>query len=129
MEHLGNEPRAAFLATTGGANLANPVSKTIGTEIGNITRSEQGTVTLDSKGEAKFILASTHANDSAKPVVWIDQNFDNNDRNQKLEAGEPVSVRANVAPTNFQPVRVNDARLRVVDLTAEARRANFPAVH
>ena len=94
--------------------------------IGNIQRSEQGTVTLDSKGEAKFILASTNANDSAKPVVWIDQNFDNNDRNQKLEAGEPVSVRANVAPTNFQPVRVNDARLRVVDLTAEAR-ASIPS--
>ena len=46
-------------------------------------------------------LHSTRANDSAKPIVWIDQNYDNNDSNHVLEAGEPVSVRANVAPTNF----------------------------
>ena len=41
-----------------------------------------------------------------------------------LEAGEPVSVRANVAPTNFQPARVDNAKLEVRDLT-DAARANF----
>ena len=38
----------------------------------------QGQVKLDSKGEATVVLASTDVNDSAKPIVWIDQNFANN---------------------------------------------------
>ena len=104
------------------------VAKTIGTANGNIQVAQQATVVLDANGEAEFRLASTHANDSARPVVWIDQNYDNASGNNTLEAGEPVSVRADVSPTNFQPVRVDNARLRVVDLTAEARAANFPGV-
>ena len=84
---------------------------------------QSSTLKLDSKGQAKFILGSTIANDSARPVVWIDQNNANNAQNNVLEEGEPVSVRSQVAPTNFQPSRVDDgtlgAKLEVRDGTGK----------
>ena len=71
----------------------------------------QGQMKLDSKGEANFVLASTEVNDSAKPIVWIDQNYANNDQPGTLQSGEPMSDSTKVEWTNFQPVRVDDGIL------------------
>ena len=71
----------------------------------------QGQMKLDSKGEANFILASTDVNDSAKPIVWIDQNYANNDQPGTLQSGEPMSDSTKVEWTNFQPIRVDDGIL------------------
>ena len=85
----------------------------------------QGVVKLDAKGEATVVLASTKQNDSAKPIVWVDQNNSSNHQSGKLEKGEPVSDQSKVAPTNFQPSHVdsgaNGAKLAVIDLTDVAR--------
>ena len=89
-------------------------------------RTVQATIKLDANGQAKVILASTKANDSAKPIVWIDQNWDNNSANQVLEDGEPVSDASKVKPTNFQPAYVNGAKLKEVDLTKDAREVRIP---
>ncbi len=78
----------------------------------------QGQVKLDAKGEATIVLASTDVNDSAKPIVWIDQNMANNFQPGTLEDGEPMSDHTKVDPTNFQPVRVDEgvlgAELRLI---------------
>lgn len=107
---LGNEPRGAFL---------------VASDNYDVTRSQQLTLRLDSKGQAKFYLSSTNVNDSARPVVWIDQNNTNNSYDGRLEEGEPVSVRTEVLPTNFQTSRVDPgtlgAKLEVRDLTDKAR--------
>lgn len=83
---------------------------------------QQGTVTLNAKGEAEIVLASWTNNDSAEPMVWIDQNNGNAD-NGVYEQGEPVSDAAKVPSTNFQPARVDDgtagAKLKAEDATVE----------
>ena len=83
----------------------------------------QGVVKLDAKGEAEVTLASTKQNDSATPIVWVDQNNSSNHQSGKLEKGEPVSGK--VVSTNFQPSHVdngaNGAKLAVIDLTDDAR--------
>ena len=71
----------------------------------------QGQVKLDSKGEATVVLASTYVNDSAEPIVWIDQNMANNFQPGTFEEGEPMSDHTKVEPTNFQPVRVDEGAL------------------
>ena len=94
---LGNEPRAAFLRAEAPTQFT-PIElkqSVLLMELSHVA--EQATVVLDANGEAEFRLASTHDNDSARPVVWIDQNYDNDAGNNTLEAGEPVSVRANVS--------------------------------
>ena len=59
---LGNEPTGAYFT-----NFTNEKEEYL----------TQGQVRLNSKGEATVVLASTDVNDSAKPLVWIDQNFAN----------------------------------------------------
>ena len=117
---LGNEPVGAYIADH--KDNVNPykLETILKTKDG---RTVQGTIKLDANGQAKIILASTKANDSAKPIVWIDQNWDNNSRNNVLEDGEPVSDSSKVKPTNFQPAYVNGAKLKEVDLTKDARNA------
>ena len=73
---LGNEPTGAYFA-----NFKNEDGEFL----------TQGQVKLDSKGEATVVLASTDINDSAKPIVWIDQNFANNFQPGTYEEGEPSS--------------------------------------
>ena len=50
-------------------------------------------------------------NDSAKPIVWIDQNYANNYQPGTFESGEPMSDSSKVPWTNFQPVRVDNGIL------------------
>jgi hypothetical protein len=101
---LGNEPSAAYLyriltdKSEVALNKAND-------------KNTQGTVTLDSKGQAKIWIASRAVNDNAEPIVWIDQNAGTNPQGGTYEAGEPVSDHTKVAPTNFQPVRVDNLNL------------------
>ncbi|MBB6446073.1 S-layer homology domain-containing protein [Bacillus benzoevorans] len=72
---------------------------------------KQGQVKLDAKGEAVITLASTDVNDSAEPIVWIDQNYANNAQPGTLENGEPMSDQTKVEPTNFQPSRIDNGSL------------------
>lgn len=71
----------------------------------------QGQLKLDSKGEASFVLASTQVNDSAKPIVWIDQNYADNHQPGTLQNGEPMSDSSKVPWTNFQPSRIDNGSL------------------
>ena len=73
---LGNEPDGAYFV-----DFIDATGKYL----------TQGQVRLDYNGEASFVLASKSINDSAKPIVWIDQNFANNDQPGTLESGEPMS--------------------------------------
>ncbi len=123
---LGNEPVGAYF-TKDSIEKANGDFVNEATPYNPLTSTQrQAYVTLDSAGQATVRLTSTAANDSAKPIVWIDQNFDNNAQNYTLEAGEPVSDQSKVSPTNFQPARVDDgtlgAKLQVVDFTDAARK-------
>ena len=93
---LGNEPTGAYFAG-------------FTDETGHYLT--QGQVKLDSKGEATVVLASTYVNDSAEPIVWIDQNMANNFQPGTFEEGEPMSDHTKVEPTNFQPVRVDEGAL------------------
>ncbi|WP_338449653.1 S-layer homology domain-containing protein [Niallia oryzisoli] len=124
---LGTAPRSAFLATKSGGLLDNAITKVIGTDDANynLTATKQGTVRLDQNGEATFVLASTRAGDAARPFIWVDQNFDNNDRDQVYDKGEPTSVRTNIPVTDFQPSRVDNgslgSKLEVTELSYAAR--------
>ena len=71
----------------------------------------KGQLKLDSKGEGSFIMASLQVNDSAKPIVWIDQNFADNHQPGTLQNGEPMSDSSKVPWTNFQPIRVDNGSL------------------
>ncbi|WP_338449652.1 S-layer homology domain-containing protein [Niallia oryzisoli] len=93
---LGNEPYGAYFV-----DFKNAAGKHL----------TQGQVGLDYNGEASFVLASKSINVSAKPIVWIDQNFANNDQPGTLESGEPISDQSLVEPTNFQPARVDNGIL------------------
>ena len=93
---LGNEPTGAYFA-----DFKNAAGEFL----------TQGQVKLNSKGEATVVLASTDVNDSAKPIVWIDQNFANNFQPGNYEDGEPSSNQTEVEPTNFQPPRVDEGKL------------------
>ena len=93
---LGNEPTGAYFT-----NFRNEAGEYL----------TQGQVKLNSQGEATVVLASTAINDSAKPIVWIDQNFANNFQPGTLEEGEPMSDQSKVDPTNFQNVRVDNGIL------------------
>ena len=93
---LGNEPTGAYFT-----NFKNEKGEYL----------TQGQVKLNAKGEATVVLASTDINDSAKPIVWIDQNFANNFQPGTYEDGEPSSDGTKVKPTNFQPPRVDDGKL------------------
>lgn len=100
---LGNEPTGAYFP-----NFRNETGQYL----------EQGQLKLDAKGEAAIVLASTAINDSAEPIVWIDQNYANNYQPGTLESGEPMSDHTKVEPTNFQPPRVDNGSLGA-KLTAE----------
>ena len=76
------------------------------TEKDNDNRALRGTLKLDSKGQAKVVLASTAQNDFASPIFWIDQNGNNLPNTfEKSVVGET---------TNFQDARVQaSAKLEV----------------
>ena len=93
---LGNEPTGAYFT-----NFRNGAGEYL----------TQGQIKLNAQGEATVVLASTAINDSAKPIVWIDQNFANNFQPGTLEDGEPMSDQTKVDPTNFQNVRVDNGIL------------------
>ena len=95
---LGNNPRGAFLVKDDDV-------------FDEDERYEQLRLKLDGEGQAEFFLASTKVNDSARPVVWIDQNNANGSYDGRLEDGEPVSDRDEVDPTNFQPPYVDSEKL------------------
>ena len=75
---------------------------------------------LDSKGQAKVVLASTAQNDFATPIFWIDQNGNNLPNTfEKSIVGET---------TNFQEARVQaSAKLEVKDskLTENVKEFKF----
>lgn len=95
-QKLGNEPTGAYFV-----DFQNSNGKHL----------TQGQVKLDANGEAEVVLASTDQNDSAKPLVWIDQNFANNFQPGTYEEGEPQSDPEQTKWTNFQPVRVGNGLL------------------
>lgn len=72
---------------------------------------------LDKNGKGEFTLVSNTQNDSATPVVWIDQNYDdtNHNKKQKLDKGEANKIAES---TNFQKARVADAKLKKDDIDA-----------
>ena len=110
---LGNEPTGAYFT-----NFKNEDGEYL----------TQGQVKLNSKGEATVVLASTDVNDSAKPIVWIDQNFANNFQPGTYEDGEPSSDGTKVEPTNFQPPRVDDGKLGA-KLAVTSRRSRAKDIH
>ena len=93
---LGNEPTGAYF---------------VDFQDSNGEYLSQGQVKLDAKGEATVVLASTDVNDTAKPLIWIDQNFANNDQPGTYEDGEPQSDSERTETTNFQPARVDNGLL------------------
>jgi len=103
---LGNEPTAAYLY-----RVINDQNRNLEGTAGPNLFQTQGVVKLDNNGQAKVWLASTAVNDNAEPIVWIDQNTGTNWQGGVYEQGEPVSDHTKVAPTNFQPVRVDNLEL------------------
>ena len=69
-------------------------------------------------------------NDSAKPIVWIDQNYANNYQPGTLEEWRADVGSTKVDPTNFQPVRVDDgilgAKLAVTQENSGWREEFYP---